>query len=226
MDGTTWDWARAAWDEHFQPLRDAGYELERVADPAAYWAVHEGELGGHFPPEVFFNLQALRTEHERDGQDRLVASCGGNPLLDFCLVRLGGQIVAQFCGHQKTPSLYRMGHTNVHRDHRRRGLYRMILRATIGYTRALGFDAITSEHAPNNNPVIIAKLQAGFRIFSLEIDPTTGVSVALRYFHNPEHLAAYEFRCGYASLSPGLVDSGRGAIAALRAQLGDPSRSR
>lgn len=163
MDDATWAWARTHWDEHFQPLRDAGYDLERV-DAAAYWAVHEGEMRDHFPPEVFFNLSALRTEHERDGQARLAASRGGNPLTDFCLVRSGGQIVAQFCGEQASPSLYRMWHTNVHRDHRRRGIYRMILRGTIDYTRALGFDAITSEHAPSNNPVIIAKLQAGFRI--------------------------------------------------------------
>ncbi|HVK75131.1 MAG TPA: hypothetical protein VM734_17500 [Kofleriaceae bacterium] len=220
MHDPTWAWARTVWDEHFQPLRDAGYELERLDDAAAYWATHERELRDHFPPEVFFRLSALRTEHERDGQVRLAAACGGQPLTDFCVVRAGGQVVAQFSGEQKSPSLYRMWHTNVHRDHRRRGLYRMILRGTIGYTRALGFDAITSEHAPSNNPVIIAKLQAGFRIYSLELDPLAGVSLNLRYFHNPEHLAAYEFRCGLASLSPALVDQGMGAIATLREQLG------
>jgi hypothetical protein len=102
---------------------------------------------------------------------------------------------------------------------RRRGIYGHILRGTIGYTRALGFDAITSEHAPSNNPILIAKLRAGFRVYGHEIDPMAGPSLILRYFHNPEHLAAYELRCGLATLTPALREKGFGAFATLRQQL-------
>ena len=90
---------------------------------------------------------------------------------------------------------------SVHGDYRRRGLYRTILECTIAYTRALGYDSIGSEHAFCNNPVIIAKLRAGFDIYAFELDPAAGPSLILRYFHNPEHRAAYEVRCGYASLT-------------------------
>jgi hypothetical protein len=112
-----------------------------------------------------------------------------------------------------------MWHTNIHPDFRRQGVYRMIVQSTILYTAALGFDTITSEHAPCNNPILIAKLSAGFRIYALDMDPMAGPSVVLRYFHNPEHLAAYELRCGQASLSPRLAESGIGAWSLLRDQM-------
>jgi hypothetical protein len=66
---------------------------------------------------------------------------------------------------------------------------------------------------------LIAKLRAGFRIFGLDIDGMAGISVVLRYFHNPEHLAAYELRCGHATLTPGLRENGAGAFQVLKNQL-------
>ena len=218
MTHDPWDFARAAWDEHFQPLRDLGLTLERP-DGAAYWALHERELRAHFPPEVFFDLGALRTDAERAGQARIAAVRGGTPLYDFGVARDGDRVVATFSGHERGQGVYRMWHTNVHAAYRRRGIYRRILDGTIAYTRALGFDAIVSEHAPGNNAVLIPKLRAGFRIVSLEVDAGTGVSIVLRYFHNPEHLAAYELRCGLATLTPGLRAHGAGAYATLVEQL-------
>jgi hypothetical protein len=56
-------------------------------------------------------------------------------------------------------------------------------------------------------------------MFGFEIDGAAGPSVVLRYFHNPDHLAAYELRCGHARLTPGLRDNGTGAWPRLRDQL-------
>jgi hypothetical protein len=81
---------------------------------------------------------------------------------------------------------------------------------------------ITSEHAPGNNPAIIAKLG---RISHRQPRgrPAVGLSVHLRYYHNPEHLAAYERRCGLARLTPGLRAHAFGAFATLAAQVtGEP----
>ena len=213
-----WQWARDTWDREFAILTEAGYTLERV-DGETYWANHERELRPHMPPEVFFRTAELRDQHERDGQARIAETRADNPLRDFCIVRRDGAIAAQFSGEQKSAELYRMWHTNVAPAFRRRGLYNLILRATIAYTRALGFDTIESEHAPCNNPVLIAKLKAAFRLFSLEIDPMTGPTVRLRYFHNPEHLALYELRCGMATLTPALAEHGFGGWTKLRDQM-------
>jgi hypothetical protein len=214
-----WSHARELFDEHFFPLRDAGFALERLPDAPTYWKVHEAELRAHFPPEVFFELYALRTADEKEKQAQMAAIRGGDPLRDFTVVRANGQVVAMFSGEQKTDGMYRMWHTNVHADYRRRGIYGHILRGTIAYTRALGFDTITSEHAPGNNAVLVAKLRAGFRLYAMEIDPMAGPSVIVRYFHNPEHLAAYELRCGLATLTPRLRAHGFGAFATLKDQI-------
>jgi hypothetical protein len=214
-----WSHARELFDEHFFPLRDAGFALERLRDAPTYWKLHETALREHFPPEVFFELYAVRTADEKEQQAQMAAIRGGQPLRDFTVVRHAGQIVAMFSGEQKTDGMYRMWHTNVHADFRRRGIYGHILRGTISYTHALGFDTITSEHAPGNNAVLIAKLGAGFRLYALEIDPMAGPSVILRYFHNPEHLAAYELRCGLATLTPRLRAHGFGGFETLKQQM-------
>lgn len=214
-----WQFARELFDEHFSPLRDAGFELERLPAAEPYWQLHEAELRAHFPSEVYFNLAALRGERERSGQARLAELRGGEPLLDFTVVRKNGALAGMFCGEQKTAAMYRMWHSNIHPDHRGQGLYRRIVQSTIRYTAALGFDTITSEHAPCNNAILIAKLRAGFRLYALELDGASGPSVVLRYFHNPDHLAAYELRCGQATLTTGLRDNGMGHWALLRNQL-------
>ena len=214
-----WQFARDRFDENFQPLIDAGFELERLEAREAYSTLHAAELSQYFQPEVFFDLPALRSEREREAQARLAAARDDKPLRDFTVVRKGGAIAGMFSGEQKTDSMYRMWHTNIHPDFRRQGLYRMIVQGTIRYTAALGFDTITSEHAPCNNPILIAKLSAGFRVYAFDMDPLAGPSLTLRYFHNPEHLAAYELRCGHAALTPGLAANGMGAWPLLREQL-------
>lgn len=215
----TWQFARDEFEKAFQPLRSAGFELERLPGRDAYWALHDAELVAHFPQEVFFALSRLRSEHEKAGQARLGEARGGDALFDFSVVRQAGRVTAMFCGEQRSESVYRMWHTHVHPDYRRLGLYRLIVGSTIAYTAGLGFDAITSEHAPCNNPIIIAKLRAGFRVYGLELDPVVGPALILRYFHNPEHLAAYELRCGMATLTPGLAENGIGAWPLFREQV-------
>ncbi len=73
-----------------------------------------------------------------------------------------------------------------------------------------------------SSPLVLASLGAVKR----ELDPGAGPSLVLRYFHNPEHLAAYELRCGLATLTPRLRAHATGAFAALRDQMmgGPPDR--
>jgi hypothetical protein len=219
-----WHDARQTFDEHFRPLREAGYRLTRVSSREEYFAVQEPTLSSHFPDEFFFDLASLRSEPERSGQARLAAMQGGEALSDFTLVYSGDSLVAAFAGEQKDTNVYRMGHSNVHRDFRRRGIYRMVLSGTLGYTAALGFDTVTSEHSPCNNPILIAKLRAGFYVYALELDPRVGPSVVLRYYHNPEHRAAFELRCGAATLTSGLRGSAFGAWPLFERQVrGEPA---
>lgn len=217
-----WSFVEPIRERAFSPLTDGlGFQLQRVTR-AEYWQLHEAELRQHFPPEVFFNTYALRTEAEAAGQARMDEVRGDTPLRDFTIVRDSDALVGVFAGHQYENGAYRMYHTNVHPDFRGRGVYTAILRSTIDYTKALGFDAIVSEHAPGNNPVIIAKLKVGFRIVSMDIDPMAGTSIKLRYFHNPDHLATYHYRCGLATINHRLLASGSGAMPRLLKQFRAP----
>lgn len=218
MSDPRWTAARTTFAEAFAPLTAAGFSLERLPDAATYWRIHEATLAQDFPREVFFDLRAARGPAATAAAAALDAERGDHPLTDFHVVRAGDQVAAMFAGEQRSRGLYRMWHTNVAVAFRRRGLYRQLLTSTIAYTRAAGFVAIGSEHAPSNNPVIIAKLTAGFRIAGLELDPVAGPSLVLRYFHHAADLAAYELRCGLATLTPALRAAGTGAFAELAAQ--------
>ena len=212
-----WAFARELWTDSFAPLVDAGFVLERPSEDD-YWPTHEKELREHFPPETIISLERLRTTEEKARQARLEKVREDNRLRDFCFVREDGRLAAVFCGEQKDSSTYRMWHSNVHPDFRRRGIYGLILRGTVSYTAALGFDRITSEHAPGNNAILIAKLKAGFRITGMEVDPGVGTSIVVTYFHNADHLAAYEFRCGLATVNERILAESYGAMSQLAAQ--------
>jgi GNAT superfamily N-acetyltransferase len=205
------------WRACFAAICAPGYTLERLS-AEAYWPLYERELRAHFPPEAFFALDKVRAPQREVARAARLAAAPPPPLLDHAVLRHGDAIVAMFAGSEATPSSYRMQHTTVHPAYRRQGVYRSIIAATVAYTAQLGYDAIVSDHAPGNNAVLIAKLRAGFRIVALEIDAAAGPSVVLRYFHEPAHLAAYELRCGLATLTPALIDAGTGAFATLRAQ--------
>jgi RimJ/RimL family protein N-acetyltransferase len=175
-------------------------------------------LRAHFPPEAFINTSALRSERVRKAQKRIAESREDHKLINPCILRDGDRIAGSFIGEQKTEAVYRMWHTHLHPDYRRRGIYSRILQANIAYTGELGFDTIVSEHAPGNNPVLIAKLGAGFRIVGLDVEPMVGVSIHLCYFHNEDQLAAYEYRCGLATMNPRILAQGAGAMDQLVAQ--------
>lgn len=214
---SSWDWILPLRDEHFGAPLAGLYPIERMGREA-YWELHDDAMRAHFPPEVFFDFWTPREEGEKADKARLVESMGGDRLEDFWVMRDGDRIAMMACGHQVDGRIYRMWHTHVHPDYRRKGLYSEYTRRVLAYTKDAGFRVVTSEHAPSNNAVIIAKLSAGFRIYSLEMNAAVGPSLCLRYYHDPLELAAYEYRCGIATMSDALLDRGMGAADKLAQQ--------
>ncbi len=216
-----WSYARKLYDDAFAPLVAAGYRLDRIDGDEHYWELHERELRGDFPPEVFFNLTQLRSERDKSNLARATETRADHRLRDFCAVYDGDTLAAMFCGHQRDRATYRMWHTNVASDYRRRGIYKLILAGTIAYTKQMGFETIVSEHAPGNNPVLLAKLGAGFRIAGMDIQPMVGVSVLLTYFHHADDLALYDYRIGLATMNRRLTGVGFGAFDQLKQQFAE-----
>lgn len=221
---THWDWVAPIRQTYFGHPLVGSYPIEAL-DQKAYWDLHEAELRRHFPPEYYFNPVGLLDEAERRGRERLRACQGADPLYDFWVARDGQAVVAMFCGHQVDADTYRMWHSHVHPDYRRRGAYGDIVQRMLGYTREIGFSAVVSDHAPSNNAILIAKLKAGFRIIGMDINGMIGPSVLLKYFHNQAHLRAYEFRCGLATLDRHLLDNAGGGMSLLIEQIREQIRS-
>jgi GNAT superfamily N-acetyltransferase len=192
------------------------YRIEPAADEPAYWAAWEDAFGREgYPPEMYF----ARGAEWQARADRLASSRGGDPLSDHWLIRDGERVAAVYRGEQLDGHTYMTGHAAVHLDYRRRGIYRAVIERVLETTRALGFTSVVSGHAPGNNPAIIAKLSLGFRIDRLELDALHGPTLWLRFFHDPDELAAYEFRCGLATLTPELLSRRYGAWDRLEQQL-------
>lgn len=202
----------ACFDRHFAPLA-ANYQLQRVTYDE-YWQLFAAELEPHFPPEVFFGYRLGRA-----GQPPILPT---SPIRDFTVVRHKGEAIAQFSGEFNKLGNYRMWHSVVRDDMRRRGIYQQILRSTLAYTKELGFDTVSSEHAPCNNAILIAKMSVGFYVTGYDLDGAVGPSLNLTYFHNPLYEDAFKFRCGLATLTPALRDTGIGAFAQLAEQFNGP----
>ena len=179
-------------------------------DEGRFWERSEEELRRHFPPEVYFHLDAP-TE----------APPAAERIVDHFLLLHGERLVGATAGRQllDEPATYATQYTCIHPDFRRRGIYAELQRRVIAYSAELGFARVESRHAPGNNAVLIAKLRAGFRIVMLDLDPAHGPTLVLRYFHEPVELAAYEYRCGLATVTPELARTGYGAWDELARQL-------
>jgi GNAT superfamily N-acetyltransferase len=213
-----WAWAEATRAAAVAMPLAGRYRIETVADEPAYWAAWDAAFGrAGYPPEMYFAHGAEAQERA----ERLAGSRGGEALVDRWLVYDGDQVAAVYRGEQLDGYTYMTGHAAVHLDYRRRGIYRAVIERVLETTQKLGFTSVISNHAPGNNPAIIAKLSLGFRIDRLELNALHGPSLWLRYFHDPDELAAYEFRCGLATLTPALLARRYGAWDRLEQQLSE-----
>jgi GNAT superfamily N-acetyltransferase len=212
----SWAWARATREAAVAAPLAGRFRIETVAGEREYWAAWEAAFGREgYPPEMYFS----RGAEWQARADRLAASRGGDALSDHWLIYDGERVAAVYRGEQLDGHTYMTSHAAVHLDYRRRGIYRAVIERVLETTRALGFTSVVSNHAPGNNAAIIAKLSLGFRVDRLELDALHGPSLWLRFFHDPDELAAYEFRCGLATLTPGLLARRYGAWNQLEQQL-------
>ncbi|ATB41110.1 hypothetical protein CYFUS_006572 [Cystobacter fuscus] len=213
-----WEWALPIREAHLQEKLLGRYTLASL-ERKEWWDLYLRELAPHFPEELFFSLEGLLSEHERQARKRVIEAQGAAPWVDYWCIRDGEHVAAMFLGRQQREDVYLMDLSIVHPDARRKGLYSALIQRLISYTRALGFHRILSSHAPSNNPVIIAKLKQGFSITGLEIDAEVGPNLLLTYFHNPEQKRAYEYRCGGTHLSKRMVESSQGSFARLQSSI-------
>lgn len=212
-----WDRSEAIWNEQFGSLGgDKGHAY--LATPEEFSELFRTQMQQHFPAEAFFSLDALVPEPLQAQRALTVKALAQGEHRFLGVLKIQDELAALFSGCAYSVHAWRMWTTVVAPKFRRQGIYAQILRGHLGYSKALGFDVVRSEHAPCNNAILIAKLKAGFCVTAMEIDAEHGSSVILTYFHHPEHKNAYLFRCGMASVTPALVAAGNPPMQLLARQ--------
>lgn len=91
----------------------------------------------------------------------------------------GNALVGWSYGSMERGNIFFMAHSGVLPSHRRRGIYTALLEAVRDQARAEGVTVIRSLHSVLNNPIIIAKLRAGFNVSGLSQSAKLGTIVEL-----------------------------------------------
>ncbi len=108
----------------------------------------------------------------------------------------GDTLVGFTMGNAERPGTLMQSMSIVDPAHRRQGLYRALLQALIGEAEKRGYHEVVSLHVATNNPIVIAKLRAGFLIVGTELGPEFGMLVRLCLPLDPIRRELLEVRAG------------------------------
>jgi GNAT superfamily N-acetyltransferase len=91
----------------------------------------------------------------------------------------GEQLVGWSYGWMERGDVFYVANSGVIASHRRRGIYSSLLAAMREHAIGQGAVAVRSQHSVLNNPVLIAKLRAGFHVTGLSQHARMGALVEL-----------------------------------------------
>lgn len=114
---------------------------------------------------------------------------------NLCIFR-GEEFCGWFTGDQYNAETFYMRNSAILPQHRRKGLYTILMHEVLERVKAMGFQIVLSRHTTTNNSIIIPKLKAGFVITSIEVSDRFGTLVHLSYFFNETRRQIMEFRAG------------------------------
>ncbi len=91
----------------------------------------------------------------------------------------GDELVGWSCGWMERGQVFYMANSGVIASRRRQGIYQSLLGAIRELASSEGAVALRSQHSVLNNPVLIAKLRAGFHVSGLSQSAQMGTLVEL-----------------------------------------------
>jgi GNAT superfamily N-acetyltransferase len=106
----------------------------------------------------------------------------------------GDELVGWSCGWMERGGVFYMANSGVLASHRRRGIYYSLLAGIREHALAQGAVALRSQHSVLNNPVIIAKLRAGFHISGLSLSAQMGSLVEMTCHLSPQRQELFRSR--------------------------------
>lgn len=202
-------WSEQLTDNHFAEPLKGRYRIEQVArEPweRSFDLVRE-EV---FPGDAHLDLTAAWSAERRARFDELNALLG-QPIEHNLILRdleQGDRPVGWYHGAQDLRATYYMAITAIHPEYRGKGIYSAFLARLMSLVDQLGFREVLSRHQADNNPVMIAKLRAGFKIAAFEMAPNYGFLVHLRYNFSPGMRAVYAWRVDPRTGAEGLIRDG------------------
>lgn len=124
--------------------------------------------------------------------DTEASTCRSSNEMHSPMYRLGAYsgetLVGWSCGWMERGRVFYMANSGVVRAHRRQGIYSLLLQSIREYAVSKGAVALRSQHSVLNNPVIIAKLRAGFHIAGISQSAQMGTLVELIcHFNSQRH---------------------------------------
>ncbi len=158
-----------------------------------YWA----EWG----PKIFrdndtsMDMQQVLSDGERQQLHGLNQNLKQIFRMNLCVFK-GDEFCGWFTGDQYSHETFYMRNSAILPEHRRKGLYTILMYEVLKKVQNLGFQIVFSRHVNTNNSIIIPKLKAGFIITAMELSDRFGVLVHLSYFFNETRRQVLEFRAG------------------------------
>lgn len=146
--------------------------------------------------ELILRPPTILSENEK----AKLKSLNENFRLNFALYQLvyfNNEVVGWSWGFQDTRESFYMVNSAILPNHRRQGLYKILLDQTVKILSEAGFQKIWSRHSMTNNSIIIPKLKKGFYITGTELNDTFGALVQLTYYVNKTREKVLDFRVGH-----------------------------
>jgi GNAT superfamily N-acetyltransferase len=106
----------------------------------------------------------------------------------------GDALIGWSCGWMDRGPVFHMANSGVLPTHRRQGIYGLLLASVREHASSQGAIALRSQHSVLNNPVLIAKLKAGFHVTGLSQSAQMGTLVELTLHLSPGRQDLYRAR--------------------------------
>lgn len=107
---------------------------------------------------------------------------------------VGDEWVGWTCGWMERGKVFYVANSGVVAAHRRKGVYTALITAIHEYAKSQDAVAVRSQHSVLNNPVIIAKLRAGYHVSGLSQSAQMGTLVELTLYFFQERQALLRTR--------------------------------
>jgi ribosomal protein S18 acetylase RimI-like enzyme len=145
--------------------------------------------------DTSMDVRRVLSEEERTKVRNLHKNMTQMLRLNLCIFK-GEEFCGWFTGDQYNNETFYMRNSAILPEHRRKGLYTILMHEVLERVKEQGFQIVLSRHTTTNNSIIIPKLKAGFVITAVEVSDRFGTLVHLSYFFNETRRQIMEFRAG------------------------------